>query len=153
MKESAIKYLNNLLVGTNEKNDKEILTYIMTCVKDSKNDKDKKYQECVQVLDYLNNKCGTRYRTSESNMKFIRARLKDYKIEDLFAVIDKKCKEWKGTNMQMYLRPETLFNATKFETYHNGLNNTCDKYSSFKAREYTTKEVDSLFDNIDDVDW
>lgn len=118
MKENAIKYLQGLLYGKNEC-DRELLSYIIECVKESKKDKDKKYQECVQVIEYLNNKCGTRYRASESNMKFIRARLKDYKIEDLFAVIDKKCKEWKGTNMQMYLRPETLFNATKFESYLN----------------------------------
>lgn len=152
MKDNAIKYLNDLLLKASDKGDSELLVYIIECVRESKINKDKKYQECVQVLDYLNKKCGTRYRANESNMKFIRARLKDYKIEDLLAVIDKKCKEWKGTNMQMYLRPETLFNATKFETYHNGLVNTKNSNKAFISREYTDEELNSLFDNIDEIE-
>ena len=71
------------------------------------------------IIYYLNEKAGTKYRPVESNLKFIRARLKDYTEEDLKSVIDKKVAEWKGTDMQMYLRPETLFNATKFENYLN----------------------------------
>ncbi|NCB45345.1 MAG: hypothetical protein EOM59_22360, partial [Clostridia bacterium] len=34
-------------------------------------------------------------------------------------VIDKKCAQWKGTDMDKYLRPSTLFNASKFEGYLN----------------------------------
>lgn len=76
----------------------------------------------IDVLDYLNDKAGTRFRSVESNIKYINARMKDgYTVDDLKAVIDKKVKEWKGTDFQRFLRPETLFNATKFETYLNGL--------------------------------
>jgi len=41
-----------------------------------------------------------------------------YKLEDFQTVISKKCAEWKGTDMEKYLRPETLF-GTKFESYLN----------------------------------
>ena len=33
-------------------------------------------------------------------------------------VIDTKAKEWMGTDMEKYLRPETLF-GSKFENYLN----------------------------------
>ena len=38
---------------------------------------------------------------------------------DIFPIINKKFKDWWGTNMQSYLRPETLFNETKFQSYIN----------------------------------
>ena len=44
-------------------------------------------------------------------------KMKDYKEMD-YVVIDKKSKEWLGTNMERYLRPDTLF-GTKFESYLN----------------------------------
>ena len=57
---------------------------------------------------------------SPSNLKFVNARLKSgYSKDDLIKVIDKKFKDWWGTNMQSYLRPETLFNETKFQGYIN----------------------------------
>ena len=73
-----------------------------------------------QIIDYLNLKLGTRYRAnSKSTQSHIKARLKEgYSLQDFFTVIDKKCSEWRGTNMEQYLRPETLF-GTKFEGYLN----------------------------------
>lgn len=86
----------------------------------------------ILVLNYLNEKAGTHYKAVESNLKFIKARLKDYTVNDLKTVIDRKCAEWQGTKMQMYLRPETLFNATKFESYLNGLKSEEPKAEPFK---------------------
>ena len=73
-----------------------------------------------QIIDYLNLKIGARYRAnSKSTQSHIKARLKEgYSLQDFFTVIDKKCAEWRGTNMEQYLRPETLF-GTKFEGYLN----------------------------------
>jgi len=72
------------------------------------------------IVDYLNQKAGTHYKTSsESTKKHIRARLKEgYSLEDFRSVIDKRCAEWMGTEMQQYLRPDTIF-GTKFESYLN----------------------------------
>lgn len=73
-----------------------------------------------EVIDYLNAKCQLKrgFAKVESNKKFIRARLAEgHSVEDLKAVVDSKVAEWKNTQMEMYLRPETLFNATKFQGY------------------------------------
>jgi len=73
-----------------------------------------------EIIEYLNHKAGTNYRVNSStNEKLISARLKDgYTLEDFKTVIDKKCAEWvNDSRMCKYLRPSTLFNATKFEEY------------------------------------
>lgn len=72
------------------------------------------------IIDYLNQKAGTHYRAStESTRKAIRARLAEkFTIDDFKTVIDKKVKQWKGTKMEEYLRPQTLF-GSKFESYLN----------------------------------
>lgn len=118
-----------------------------------KNKSNNKNNNNIIILDYLNEKAGTHYKPVESNLKFINARLKDYSIEDLEAVIDKKVKEWKGTEMQPYLRPETLFNATKFENYINGLE-VIKKSSSqnFEARDYSGVDLNNLFDNLSEME-
>ncbi len=73
-----------------------------------------------QVVDYLNEKIGSKYKsTTASTKSHILARFREgFKLDDFKKVIDKKTKEWKGTKYQKYLRPETLF-GTKFESYLN----------------------------------
>lgn len=72
------------------------------------------------VLGYLNQQAGKRFSTtSKPNRSFVSARLETHTLQDCFEVIDKKVAEWKGTDNDKYLRPETLFNATKFESYFN----------------------------------
>ena len=75
---------------------------------------------CKNVIDYLNMLCGTNYRSSTpKTRKQIKARVGEgFSENDFYAVIDKKSKEWIGTDMEKYLRPETLF-GTKFEGYLN----------------------------------
>lgn len=73
-----------------------------------------------EIINYLNEKAGTNYKhTSRKTQELIRARTNDkFTVDDFKAVIDKKVAEWKGTDMEKYLRPETLF-GTKFEGYLN----------------------------------
>lgn len=73
-----------------------------------------------EVVEYLNLKLGSKYKPSaEANKKHIRARLNEkYSLEDFKIVIDKKIDEWKGTQWEKFLRPETLF-SPKFEGYLN----------------------------------
>lgn len=80
-------------------------------------EKDKIYKN---IIDYLNNKIGTSYRSNSSKTKsLIDARLNEgFTDQDFFLVIDKKYKEWINTEMEKYLRPETLF-SNKFESYLN----------------------------------
>ena len=57
-------------------------------------------------------------------------------VDDFKVVIDKKVKGWKGTNMEMYLRPETLF-GTKFEGYLNEIEtNKVPKWEPKGKRKY-----------------
>lgn len=74
----------------------------------------------ISVINRLNEKAGTNYRaSSKATQGHINARLAEgYTVEDFFKVIDKKCAEWRGTDMEKYLRPETLF-GSKFENYLN----------------------------------
>jgi len=77
------------------------------------------------IVDYLNSKADTKYRAStESTARHIRARLNEgFTVDDFFSVIDKKVAEWKGSDMEKYLRPETLF-GSKFESYLNARSRT-----------------------------
>jgi Conserved phage C-terminus (Phg_2220_C). len=71
------------------------------------------------ILSFLNEKTGRRYQPVKANLDFIVARLKDGATEtELKQVVAKKCREWKGDEkMDQFLRPETLFNRTKFAQY------------------------------------
>lgn len=71
------------------------------------------------VIAELNRKTGRSYSTNGANADHVVARLKDGATVDLcLAVIDLKVREWSGDPaMAKYLRPETLFNRTKFATY------------------------------------
>lgn len=87
--------------------------------KDTELKKEKK-EIYAAVLSRLNEKAGTNYRaSSKATQGHINARLAEgYTVEDFYKVIDKKCAEWKGGEMEKYLRPETLF-GSKFENYLN----------------------------------
>jgi len=76
----------------------------------------------TSVIEYLNEKTertGKEKYNPESSktQRLIKARRNEgYELEDFKIVIDKKCKEWLDTDMEKYLRPETLF-GNKFESY------------------------------------
>ena len=74
----------------------------------------------VEILDYLNSKTNSNYKTTtKSTIQKINARFKEgFTLEDFKKVIDKKTDEWMGTELEQYLRPDTLF-GTKFESYLN----------------------------------
>ena len=73
------------------------------------------------VIDYLNEKAGTRYEYNSTKTITLLNTLfrKGYSVEDIKKVIDIKCNEWLPQEaMRMYLRPRTLF-SNKFEDYLN----------------------------------
>jgi uncharacterized phage protein (TIGR02220 family) len=72
------------------------------------------------VIDYLNSKAGTAYRSNgKKTQQLINARVADgFVIDDFKRVIDTKVAEWANSDMAKFLRPETLF-GTKFESYLN----------------------------------
>lgn len=101
----------------NQDNKKEIIEY-------EEEEKKKKTTSDTgllgQIVDYLNSRANTHYRTSSNLTKDkINARLNEgYKLDDFIKVIDNKCNDWLGTDMEKFLRPETLF-GSKFESYLN----------------------------------
>ena len=75
-----------------------------------------------EVIDYLNNKLNTKYKyTNTRTEAFLKARVEEgYTVQDFQDVIDLKYQQWfDKPDMRKYLRPETLFNKTKFESYIN----------------------------------
>ena len=72
------------------------------------------------IVEHLNLRTGQHYKyITEKTKTLINARMNEgFKVEDFKVVIDKMCVEWMNTDMQKYLRPETLF-GTKFESYLN----------------------------------
>jgi uncharacterized phage protein (TIGR02220 family) len=74
-----------------------------------------------QVIDYLNEKLGTKYKASSSKtISLVKARENEgFNLDDFKTVINKKVAAWLGDErMEKYLRPETLF-GSKFESYLN----------------------------------
>ena len=88
-----------------------------------------------EVVDYLNERCGRRFKKTKTSMKEIRARLNEgYTADDLKRIIDFKASQWmRDAKMSAYLRPSTLFNATNCMNYQQevessamGVNGTGD---------------------------
>lgn len=82
-----------------------------------------KTDESREVIEYLNDQTGHSYKPVESNLKLVRARLAEgASVDECKAVIDAKVLEWAAdAKMAQYLRPDTLFNATKFAQYSGQL--------------------------------
>jgi uncharacterized phage protein (TIGR02220 family) len=77
-----------------------------------------KPDDAVEILDFLNARTRSGYKPVASNLDKIEARLKEgSSVEEMKQVIARKSSEWLGTTMEKYLRPETLFNATKYNQY------------------------------------
>ena len=81
--------------------------------------KDNTKDICAEVLNYLNSKANKNYKPVKANTDFINARLKDgFTKDEVISVINSKCSQWlNDEKMNQYLRPATLFNATKFSQY------------------------------------
>lgn len=113
-------------------------------------------EQISDVLTHLNSITGKRYRaTAKVNADPIRKLLKDgYSTDDLIAVIDHKAAEWKGQVWKFdngvakeattYLRPQTLFNPSKFETYLNEIP-VANMQMAFEQKEYTDADIYKAF--------
>ena len=104
---------NNSINTNNNKNKKEIYKESWDCDAYVK-------QLTDGVVSFLNDKSERNFRINNPKTEsLIRARLKEgFREIDFLQVIEKKCKDWLNTDMEKYLRPETLF-GTKFENYVN----------------------------------
>lgn len=71
------------------------------------------------VVSLLCERTGRKFKLDNpGTVANLRSRINEgAKWEQFKAVIDHKVKEWKGTEMDKFLRPATLFNRTKFYNY------------------------------------
>ena len=82
-------------------------------------------KQAIEVLEFLNATTGRNYRATDStdkpttSLQHIISRLKTgATVQDCKTLIARKHRDWAGNDkMWPYLRPATLFNATKFEQY------------------------------------
>lgn len=74
----------------------------------------------INIINYLNKKSNKRFKyNTNKTMKCIRARINEgFELEDFYKVIDTKVDQWLNTDMEMFIRPATLF-SNKFEGYLN----------------------------------
>ncbi len=76
-----------------------------------------------EVLAFLNKKTGRHYQPVKANLRLIEARLREgATVEQCRAVIGRKVAQWRNDpRMTEYLRPATLFAASKFASYQGEL--------------------------------
>jgi len=98
-----------------------------------------KPDDAIIIIDYLNEKTNKSFKPVDANKNFIKARIKEgHSIDNIKAVIDMKCIEWLSDERNnKYLRPATLFNATKFNQYVGELGsaspmNIGDEYAHYR---------------------
>jgi uncharacterized phage protein (TIGR02220 family) len=98
-----------------------------------------------QVIDYLNEKAGKRFKAVNGNAAMIRARIKEgYTLADFKAVIDKRTAKWgNDPKMREYLRPETLFAPKHFESYLNDDTGTSAP-GSYQGAPRTSRQTSQL---------
>lgn len=100
----------------------------------------------IEIIEYLNLKTGSKFKpTTKPYVQAIRSRLKEgYTVDDFKTVIDKKCREWKGTKLEKYLTPKTLFAPSHFDTYLNS-----NEMASMTDTERKVAELNALIDAVE----
>lgn len=100
----------------------------------------------IEIIEYLNLKTGSKFKpTTKPYVQAIRSRLKEgYTVDDFKTVIDKKCREWKGTKLEKYLTPKTLFAPSHFDTYLNS-----NEMASLTDTERKVAELNALIDAVE----
>jgi uncharacterized phage protein (TIGR02220 family) len=80
-------------------------------------------KQAAEIIAFLNEKAGKGFEPKGANLDFVIARLKDGEtVDDCRAIIAMKVREWTGDpKASKWLRPETLFNRTKFASYKGEL--------------------------------
>ena len=99
------------------------------------------HPDTKRALDWLVEKSGRQFRETESNLKFISARLMEpgVTLDGVKKMIERQCGRWIGTDQAEYLRPETLFNKTKFDAYYSARD--LPSQTLRKGREFDPRNI------------
>lgn len=113
-----------------------------------------------EIITYLNDIAGKSFKhQTKATRKAISGRWNDgFKLDDFKHVIRVKTAEWKGTSMDQYLAPSTLFRPSNFEKYLNQKDQWKPKQPSIESMNLSKKketivEVDGVqYDMNNDED-
>jgi uncharacterized phage protein (TIGR02220 family) len=109
----------------------------------------------MAIVDYLNEKCGTKYQnTAIETVQLILEKIsRGFTYTDFKKVIDVKSDEWLNSDMEKFLRPSTLF-GKNFEAYLNQKPSSKkdrpkkaksnNKFNQFPQRNYSNEEYLSM---------
>jgi uncharacterized phage protein (TIGR02220 family) len=102
-----------------------------------------------KVLKYLNEKTGSEFSVkSGGNIELVSDRISEgYSFSDFTTVIDRKIKDWKGSDYEKFLRPITLFDKRKFENYLNtnhAAPNASNNFTKFASSIQRAQELIGL---------
>lgn len=118
-----------------------------------------------EIIEYLNHVTNSKYRyKTAATQKLLNARINEgYTMADFKRVIDVKASQWLNSDMEKFLRPTTLFNATKFDNYANEKpikprtndfkqNRQNDKPKEFKGLKNDVERLQPLLDYTEIAD-
>jgi Conserved phage C-terminus (Phg_2220_C). len=109
----------------------------------------------IKILKHLNFKSGRKFPTdNQANLAFIDARLRAGEDPNmLMKVIDYKCWQWKDDfKTKEWLRPQTLFNATKYQGYKQQVLDIEQNPQSFKEYVSKTEQSKSRVNEVNPLD-
>ena len=74
----------------------------------------------TRIVEHLNTATGSKFRAVAATLDPICARLREPGVDvaGVLKMIDRQVAKWRGTEMEQYLRPSTLFRASKFNEYY-----------------------------------
>lgn len=99
-----------------------------------------------EIVEYLNDKTNSHYRyTTKATQRIINGRISDgFTVDDFKKVIDIKSEQWlSDKKMSAYLRPETLFAASHFESYLNETRQTAKESKHLGISEMMARETEA----------
>ena len=131
--------INNIIYNTKDFSNTNI----------NNNSKDTNNNINIYIVEYLNSKANTNYKTTtRKTNELIKARINEgFTLDDFKKVIDNKTSDWKGTDYEKFLRPETLF-GNKFEGYLNQKNNSPEWLNKKIEKKEITKEEQEELDEL-----
>lgn len=99
-----------------------------------------------EAITFFNNLCGRKFdHTSENTVKNLRARLKDYSLDEVKSVISNRFLEWNNDPVMVkHLNPTTLFRPSKFEKYLEETKRTKKGVDIVNAEKITLKKGDVI---------
>ncbi|MBN9312914.1 MAG: hypothetical protein BGO40_02835 [Chryseobacterium sp. 39-10] len=118
--------------------------------------KEEIHNSAEEILQYLNELAGKRFKPIKSNLSPIIARLKDgYTVQELKEIVQVKTLDWKNNEqMNQHLCPTTLFrpsNADKYLNYILSIKENPKQYAKYFAKLNRTPGTASGANNPDDL--